>query len=82
MISIFLKRIYKNFIVEVMGLKREEDSGKSAQALDGVMHLVLDMRKKAKENKDFATSDLIRDQLAKSGIQVKDAKDGSTWTLN
>lgn len=77
-----LKRIYKNFIVEVMGLKREEDSGKSAQALDGVMHLVLDMRKKAKENKDFATSDLIRDQLAKSGIQVKDAKDGSTWTLN
>jgi len=67
--------------VDVLGLKREEDSGKSAVALDHVMQLLFDIRKKAKENKDFATSDQIRDQLLKSGIQVKDGKDGSTWSL-
>ena len=67
--------------MDVLGLKREEDSGKSAVALDHVMQLLFDIRKKAKENKDFATSDQIRDQLLKSGIQVKDGKDGSTWSL-
>ena len=46
------------------------------------MQLVLDMRKKAKENKDFATSDLIRDKLLQSGIQVKDSKEGSNWSIN
>ncbi len=77
-----LKKIYKDFIVDILGLKREEDGGKSAVALDHVMQLLLDIRKKAKENKDYATSDLIRDQLNKSGIQVKDGKDGSEWSLN
>ena len=51
-----------------IGMKREEESGKSNIALQKVMEMVLDMRKKAKENKDFATSDLIRDQLAQSVI--------------
>ena len=77
-----LKKLYHNFIVDVLGLKRVAESGKSAEALENVMQLVLDIRKKAKENKDFATSDLIRDQLSKSGIQVKDGKEGSTWSIN
>lgn len=77
-----LKKIYKNFIIDVLGLKREGESGKSAEALDNVMQLVLDIRKKAKEGKDYATSDLIRDQLVKSGIQVKDGKDGSSWSIS
>ncbi len=76
-----LKKIYQNFIVDVLGLKREGESGKSAEALDGVMQLVLDIRKKAKENKDYATSDLIRDQLLKTGIQVKDGKEGTSWSI-
>ena len=77
-----LKKIYKDFVVDVLGLKREEDSGKSAQALDSVMQLLFDIRKKAKENKDYATSDYIRDKLLQSGIQVKDGKDGSNWSIN
>ncbi|MGZ3865322.1 MAG: cysteine--tRNA ligase [Bacteroidia bacterium] len=77
-----LKKMYSNFIVDVLGLKREEESGKSSAALQKVMEMVLDMRKKAKENKDFATSDLIRDQLAQSGIQIKDGKEGTSWTVN
>ena len=76
-----LKKIYKDFIVDVLGLKREQESGKSTEALDGVMQLVLEMRKKAKENKDYASSDLIRDQLLKSGVQIKDGKEGTSWSL-
>jgi len=45
------------------------------------MSLVLDIRKQARENKDWPLSDKIRDDLAKVGIQVKDGKDGSTYTI-
>ncbi len=76
-----LKKLYKNFIVDVLGLKREEQSGKSAEALSGVMDLLIDIRKKVKENKDYATSDQIRDSLLKSGIQIKDGKEGTSWSL-
>jgi cysteinyl-tRNA synthetase len=76
-----LKKIYKNFIIDVLGLKREEEHGKSAEVLDHVMQMVIDLRKKAKENKDYATSDLIRDQLIKSGVQIKDGKEGTTWSI-
>lgn len=77
-----LKKIYKDFIVDVMGLTRGEESGRSAEVLDHVMQLLLDIRKKAKENKDYATSDEIRKRLEESGVQVKDSKEGSTWNIN
>lgn len=76
-----LKKIYSDFIVDVLGLKREEESGKSTEALSHVMSLLLDIRKKAKENKDYATSDQIRDRLLQSGIQIKDGKEGTSWSL-
>ena len=44
--------------------------------------MLLDQRAKAKANKDWATSDLIRDNLAALGFEVKDTKDGFTWKLN
>lgn len=76
-----LKSIYKNFIIDVMGLKANEEDGKANIALAKVMQLVLDMRAKAKINKDFATSDEIRNKLTEAGIQVKDNKDGATWSV-
>ena len=54
---------------------REEAFGK-------VVDMVLDLRKKAKDAKDWATSDKIRDELAAAGFEVKDTKDGVTWKLN
>ena len=54
---------------------REEAFGK-------VVDMVLDLRAKAKANKDWATSDKIRDELAALGFEVKDTKDGATWKLN
>lgn len=77
-----LKKIYKDFIIDVLGLKREEQSGKSAEALSNVMSLVIDLRKKVKDNKDYATADEIRNRLQESGIQIKDGKEGTTWTIN
>ena len=44
--------------------------------------MLLEQRMKAKANKDWATSDMIRDQLAALGVEVKDTKDGLTWKLN
>jgi cysteinyl-tRNA synthetase len=76
-----LKSIYQYFVFDVMGLKKEEETGKSTTALEGVMKLVLELRAKAKANKDFATSDEIRNKLAEANIQVKDGKDGASWNL-
>ncbi|MGZ3883002.1 MAG: cysteine--tRNA ligase [Bacteroidia bacterium] len=76
-----LKQMYQHFIIDVMGLKAEEESGKSNEALEKVMQLVLDLRAKAKANKDFATSDEIRNKLTVAGIQVKDGKEGASWNI-
>ncbi len=76
-----LKSIYQHFVFDVMGLKKEEETGKANTALEGVMKLVLELRAKAKANKDFATSDEIRNKLAEANIQVKDGKEGASWNL-
>jgi cysteinyl-tRNA synthetase len=51
----------------------------SDDRLMGVMDLVLELRKTARDGQDWGTSDKIRDGLAKAGVQVKDSKEGSTW---
>ena len=65
----------KVFVEAVLGLK--VDKGANRQQLNGVVELLIEIRKEAKANKDFATSDKIRNQLAAMGIQLKDEKDGS-----
>lgn len=76
-----LKSIYQHFVFDVMGLKKEEETGKASTALEDVMKLVLELRAKAKANKDFATSDEIRNKLAEASIQVKDGKEGASWSF-
>lgn len=76
-----LKKLYDDFIFNVIGLKREEESGKAAKVLDDVMKFILEMRQQAKNNKDFATSDSIRNYLTQHGIQIKDGKEGASWML-
>ena len=65
----------KVFVESILGLKL--DKGANRQQLNGVVELLIEIRKQAKANKDFATSDKIRNQLAAMGIQLKDEKDGS-----
>ena len=78
-----LRKLFDEVVGGVLGLRDEEAgaSGKAEKALDGVMQLVLESRKKAREEKNWAESDRIRDLLASFGITVKDTKEGATWTL-
>ena len=79
-----LKGLFDNIVGGVLGLHDEEaegGSGKAEKALEGVMQIVLEDRKKARAEKNWAESDRIRDLLASFGITVKDTKDGATWTL-
>ncbi|MBL0333341.1 MAG: hypothetical protein IPP65_11040 [Chlorobi bacterium] len=46
------------------------------------MKLIFDIRKTAKVNKDYSTSDLIRDELKNAGIDIQDTKDGPRWNIN
>ncbi|ETZ20110.1 cysteine--tRNA ligase [Pedobacter sp. V48] len=71
-----LKKLMNDFVFDVFGLKDEETSNTE---LNSVLDLVIDIRKGAKENKDYATSDKIRLGLQSMGIQLKDSKDGTTW---
>ncbi|MDD4218068.1 MAG: cysteine--tRNA ligase [Bacteroidales bacterium] len=77
-----LKETMNLFMFDILGLKKEEQ-GVSAndEILSGVIDLVLNLRLQAKTNKDYATSDLIRDELTKIGITVKDKKDGFDWEI-
>jgi cysteinyl-tRNA synthetase len=69
------------FVFDVLGLKNElqEDS---SDKLSGVVAMLIEMRKEARDNKDWALSDKIRDQLADLGIQLKDGKEGTTFSVN
>ena len=77
---LLLQSKFKDYLEDVFGLKavNEADNAK----LQGVMQLLVDIRKEAKGKKDFATSDKIRNQLAQLGIALKDEKDGSiSWSV-
>ena len=79
-----LKQLFDEVVGGVLGLLDEEavgGSGKAEKALEGVMELVLEDRRKARAEKNWAESDRIRDLLASFGITVKDTKEGATWTL-
>lgn len=68
------------FVFDVLGLETEKSAG-NTDKLDGVVNLLISMRKQARDNKDFALSDQIRDQLIALGIQLKDGKDGTTFSI-
>jgi cysteinyl-tRNA synthetase len=74
-----LKKTFNDFIFNILGFKDESTSDNGSQALEGVMQLVIDLRAQARSNKDFATSDKIRDGLKDAGIQLKDSKEGTSW---
>lgn len=72
------------FAFDLLGLSDERGANNDAreQAYGKVVDMVLELRAKAKADKDWATSDQIRDALSDAGFEVKDTKDGVTWKLN
>ncbi|TVR88765.1 MAG: cysteine--tRNA ligase [Saprospirales bacterium] len=79
-----MKETFETVIFEVFGLK-DETAGGDSQSDDlatGLMELILDLRQRAREEKNWGMADTIRDTLKELGVEVKDSKDGSTWTVN
>ena len=78
-----LKETFHLFSFEILGLKEEKGSSDGREAAYGkVVDMLLEQRVKAKANKDWATSDFIRNELTALGFEIKDTKDGFEWKLN
>lgn len=78
-----LKEVFHTFCFDILGLKEEIGSSDGREAAYGkVVDMLLEQRVKAKANKDWATSDLIRNELTALGFEIKDTKDGFEWKLN
>jgi cysteinyl-tRNA synthetase len=77
-----VKEVFSAYIFDVFGLKDESAEGDSGKnIIGGLMELVLEMRADARTNKDWGTSDKIRDTLNELQIKVKDGKEGTSWTI-
>ncbi|MFP4289409.1 MAG: cysteine--tRNA ligase [Bacteroidales bacterium] len=78
-----LKNIFQTFVVEIFGLQPDSpaQSTGNENILNDLMSIILDIRHQAKSQKDYATSDRIRDALQSANIVVKDSKDGASWEL-
>ena len=77
-----LKATLNGFIFDVLGITNEQIANDNSEKLEGVVNLMIQMRNEARANKDFALSDQIRDQLLAVGIQLKDGKDGTSFSVN
>ena len=78
-----LTEVFHTFAFDILGLQEETGGGSGREEAFGkVVDMLLEQRMIAKANKDWATSDKIRDNLAALGFEVKDTKDGFTWKLN
>ena len=71
----------KAFVFDVLGLASETSSEGNLEKVTGLVELLIEMRNTARANKDFAMSDQIRDQLLVLGIQLKDGKDGTEFSI-
>ncbi len=71
-----------SFVTDVLGLSNENGAAdnRDAEIMDGLVNVIIELRKKAREDKNWALSDIIRDRLQTIGVQLKDGKDGTTWS--
>jgi cysteinyl-tRNA synthetase len=76
-----LQKLFREVVTEILGLKDEQSEGGASHVIEGLMEMIIDIRKEAKAQKNWALSDKIRDELKEAGIQLKDTKDGCEWTL-
>ena len=70
-----------SFVYDVLGLQ-DDVNKENSDKIDGVVSLLIKLRKEARENRDWALSDQIRDELLAMGIQLKDGREGTSYTLS
>lgn len=74
--------LFDLFLFDLLGIRKETSAGgNSAEAFGKAVDLLLTIRQQAKQNKDWATSDKIRNELTEMGFEIKDTKDGAEWKL-
>lgn len=73
--------VLSDIVKDVLGLIDENEASSDSSILKGVMQMLIDFRNEAKKNKDYATSDNIRNELIKLGIAIKDTKEGTEWRV-
>jgi cysteinyl-tRNA synthetase len=78
---VILSETLKAFSFDVLGLKSVQENSNNSDKLTGVVELLIQLRKEAKENKNYALSDEIRDKLLEKGIQLKDSREGTTFSF-
>ncbi len=77
-----VKSTMEAFIFDVLGLvDTTVENTDQTEKLSGAVDILIKLRAQARENKDFATSDQIRDQLLSIGIQLKDGKEGTAFSF-
>lgn len=77
----YAQQFVSYFLKEILGLTPEHQK-EDDKLIDYLMETILEVRKEAKEKKDYATADKIRQELAKLNIQIKDTKDGARWSFD
>ncbi|MEP5339727.1 MAG: cysteine--tRNA ligase [Algibacter sp.] len=79
---IAFKEAIDGFVFDILGLQNETKTEAGGDKLSGAVKLLIKLRQQARANKDFALSDQIRDELLEVGIQLKDSRDGTTFSVN
>lgn len=77
-----LKTSINTFTFDILGLTNVSKDNAGTDKLASAVEILINLRKEARINKDFALSDKIRDELAEAGIQLNDSRDGTTFTTN
>lgn len=76
-----LRETMHDFTFEVLGLQKEETAAAGGDLVEGLMELIIDLRNRARADRDFQTSDRIRDHLGELGIGLKDSREGTTFEI-
>ncbi len=78
-----LQKAFQGFAFDVLGLHKTQQAGEqqNEQAFDKTIQLLIELRNQARADKNWVLSDKIRDELAKFGIQLKDGKDGTSYSF-
>ncbi|MBN2633062.1 MAG: cysteine--tRNA ligase [Bacteroidales bacterium] len=74
-----MHKIFTTFVYDILGLKDETASGQDEKLTDALVKIIINLRQDARERKDWAASDRIRDDLKNAGVILKDTRDGSEW---
>lgn len=76
-----LQSTFDIFINDILALKNDLEVGGNDDLVEGLMDLIIDIRQKARANKDWSTSDQVRDKMNELNIALKDGADGTTWSV-